>query len=132
MGGAANVRSSIRYDLKSADVELVADDRSDGVCSSEASSSNWENRRASGTIVKAHGLVLSQVSPVLKALLSSEMEEGKTHVVAVPGASASALEALLSVMYEGKSPDPLPCMTGWIEKKGQVGDKAEGNWRGRG
>merc|ERR1719359_699172 len=114
--------SSIRRDLESADVELViVGGLNDSASRCEASSSYVDSWSSAGTTIKAHSLVLSEASPVLKASLASEMQEGKTHVIPVPGASIGAMEVLLSVIYLGRTPAPPPCMNTPTKRDWSIG-----------
>lgn len=117
--------SGIRTDAEHADVELLVSNELTS-CSDLQSSSDSVDR------IKAHRVVLCQASPVLKASLASEMQEGRTHVIPVPEASTAAVEALLSVIYSGKAPELPPCIKSFLNRTWAVGDPAEGNYHGRG
>lgn len=83
--------------------------------------------------VKAHSIVLCEASPFLRASLASEMQEGRTHVIPVPGASVKSVNMLLDIVYMGRNPEPLASTLSSCHKTSwSKGDRAEGNFRGRG
>eukprot|EP00928_Gymnodinium_smaydae_P036465 TRINITY_DN25483_c0_g2_i1.p1 TRINITY_DN25483_c0_g2~~TRINITY_DN25483_c0_g2_i1.p1 ORF type:complete len:301 (-),score=54.63 TRINITY_DN25483_c0_g2_i1:82-984(-) len=114
--------------------------------------------RSRKTSVHAHSLVLCQASPVLRALLASDMRESQTRMVQVPGASVAAVRLLLTIVYSGGLQDSdsyarrrsrtssSSSFSGYWNTWGDghggsgfaagsafaVGDAVEANWRGRG
>jgi hypothetical protein len=127
--GTIDLWTSIRFNEELADLELLVLDLDSSDFESPGKTGSFE----SGNRVKAHSFILCEASDVLKASLASEMLEGETRVIPVRGASMAAVEVLLSVIYLGRTPAPLPCISNPTPKKTwSVGDQAEGNFRGRG
>lgn len=54
-----------------------------------------------GGAVKAHGLVLTKASPVLRSMLTGAMKEAQSKVISVSGVSVEGLRFLLSLIYTG-------------------------------
>lgn len=104
----------IQTDTEHADVELQATGAGPGT-------------------VQAHALVLCQASPVLRASLTSRMQEGQTRVLQVPDANVAAVELLLAIIYSGTLPaHAAPALAQSPRSDAAVGDKVEGNYQCRG
>eukprot|EP00927_Polykrikos_kofoidii_P023192 TRINITY_DN21424_c0_g1_i1.p1 TRINITY_DN21424_c0_g1~~TRINITY_DN21424_c0_g1_i1.p1 ORF type:complete len:512 (+),score=60.50 TRINITY_DN21424_c0_g1_i1:166-1536(+) len=95
-----------------------------------------ENHDVGSGVVPAHSLVLSHLSPVLRATLSSTMREGQTQVVPVPEASVDAVKLLMVVLYSGILPrETAEAMTQEqrsLARDLKTGDAVEANFRGLG
>eukprot|EP00438_Fugacium_kawagutii_P020955 Skav211846 [mRNA] locus=scaffold305:845915:847355:+ [translate_table: standard] len=73
-----------------------------------STSSHDVNFLTADATVSAHSLVLQEASPVLKAMLSSCMKEGKTGQIEVRDASSSALRLFLEILYTCSSSSSEP------------------------
>jgi len=85
-------------------------------------------------VLRAHSHFLRAASPVLSALLSSAMKEGRSWVISVPVEQAAA-DLLLCTIYTGEVPT-LPAEESGTISKGcksyAVGETVEGNYRHKG
>ncbi|CAL1165692.1 unnamed protein product [Cladocopium goreaui] len=94
--GTVEMWEQLLADESCADVELEVS----GVCADSTSGTSG----TSGTL-RAHGAVLRSASPVLNALLSAPMKEGRSGHIRVEGVTLEAARLFLRLMYTGNSPD---------------------------